>query len=269
MYHQCRHDLLLTRIVTIEFFLSFFLSFSARLGKRFENNASFLHLDKKKYDSFVLLLRARILPRHVRRKAIGDPMEPAQTSSFELGVVNHRQSGSTPRFEDDTAREIFPRNEDDMDEDVFLPRENGEGREEEERNVVEIPRGYRRPRRELMRQIPVTDPTNDGARVRSNRVTREVEFSRNEYRNFWNVSKKVVACVLVAACVGLVYICTHEFSHAAACALTKEHRVVKISILSVTIFERPVTFDYAPREEEDAEDNHNEPAVSLGEERFS
>jgi len=70
-------------------------------------------------------------------------MEPAaQTSSFELGVVNHR---STPRFEDDTAREIFPRaNEDDMDEDVFLPRENRrERREEEERNVVEIPRGYR------------------------------------------------------------------------------------------------------------------------------
>ena len=138
-------------------------------------------------------------------------MEPAaQTSSFELGVVNHR---STPRFEDDTAREIFPRaNEDDMDEDVFLPRENRrEGREEEERNVVEIPRGYRRPRRELMRQIPVTDPMNDGARVRSNRVAREVEFSRNEYRNFWNVSKKVVACVLLAACAGLVYICTHEF----------------------------------------------------------
>ena len=185
-------------------------------------------------------------------------MEPAQTSSFELGVVNHR---STPRFEDDTAaRDIFPRaNEDDMDEDVFLPRENGgEGREEEERNVVEIPRGYRRPRRELMRQIPVTDPMNDGARVRSNRVAREVEFSRNEYRNFWNVSKKVVACVLLAACAGLVYICTHEFGHAAACALTKEHRVVKISILSVTIFERPVTFDYAPREEEDAEDNHND-----------
>ena len=82
---------------------------------------------KKKIRLFCAPPRAHTTQARVRRKAIGDPMEPAQTSSFELGVVNHR---STPRFEDDTAaRDIFPRanDEDDMDEDVFLPRENGGG----------------------------------------------------------------------------------------------------------------------------------------------
>jgi hypothetical protein len=172
------------------------------------------------------------------------------SSSPAHGVVVHsfRQSRATETFEDDTARNTRRRE----DEAVFFQRESeqredGGGEEEEERDAIDIPRGYRRPSRAVLsRQIPVSDPTNNATRERTSRLRRELEFSRSEYSNFAKVSMKIFSCAVVAAFAAILYICTHEFGHAAACSLTRDHRVVKISILSATIFERPVTFDGSP-----------------------
>lgn len=190
----------------------------------------------------------------------------------EHGVVNHHhQIRSTQTFDDDTARNMsrveavsFQRESGEREEEGEEDEEEQQQQQQQQRDVIEVPRGYRRPRRALMRQIPVSDrPTSNGTRERTSRGRRELEFARSEYSNFAKVSMKVFACAMLAAFAGLLYITTHEFGHAAACALTKGHRVVKISILSVTIFERPIAIDEPPRE---ASDNDNDDGDKSGEE---
>ena len=195
-----------------------------------------------------------------------------ERSMSEHGVVNHHhQIRSTQTFDDDTARNMsrveavsFQRESGEREEEGEEDEEEQQQQQQQQRDVIEVPRGYRRPRRALMRQIPVSDrPTSNGTRERTSRGRRELEFARSEYSNFAKVSMKVFACVILAAFAGLLYITTHEFGHAAACALTKGHRVVKISILSVTIFERPIAIDEPPRE---ALDNDNDDGDKSGEE---
>ena len=213
--------------------------------------------------------------RHIPREQshARDRTPRMERSLSEHGVVNHHHQirSSTQTFDDDTARDMsrveavsFQRESDEREEEGEEDEEEQQQQQQQQRDVIEVPRGYRRPRRALMRQIPVSDrPTSNGTRERTSRGRRELEFARSEYSNFAKVSMKVFACAMLAAFAGLLYITTHEFGHAAACALTKGHRVVKISILSVTIFERPIAIDEPPRE---ASDNDNDDGDKSGEE---
>lgn len=233
----------------------------------------------RKYDAYSTSFKktlSRTSPspskRHIQREqSHARDRTPMELSLSEHGVVNHHHQirSSTQTFDDDTARNMsrveaisFQRESDEREEEGKEDEEEQQ-QQQQQRDVIEVPRGYRRPRRALMRQIPVSDhPTINGARERTSRGRRELEFARSEYSNFAKVSMKVFACAMLAAFAGLLYITTHEFGHAAACVLTKGHRVVKISILSVTIFERPIAIDEPPRE---ASDNDNVDGDKSGE----
>jgi hypothetical protein len=105
-----------------------------------------------------------------------------------------------------------------------------------------IPSGYTRPRRELRRQVPVqTTRYSNNRRAPQSAAMMRYTQERLDYQNFKTVLKKIVFCSLLAVFALLLYITTHEFGHALACAATEGHEVIKISILSVTIFERSVT----------------------------